>query len=166
MSSFRFVILNAALLTLLLFGTASAATQQQADRVIARAASKAVPMSAAELHRLYVGRSWIWKDGAGFFSKDRRHFSAWSHTGVQRSYAKGKWYTSNGGKLCMKALWYSKQTATQNVSCFLHRKKAGMIYQKRASGGKWYVFRHNPLKHSDEVRKLRRGDYVSKHLPS
>ncbi|WP_047459455.1 DUF995 domain-containing protein [Rhizobium rhizogenes] len=166
MSSFRFVILNAALSTLLLFGTASAATQQQTDRVIARAASKAAPMSAAELHRLYVGRSWVWKNGAGFFSKDRNHFVAWSRTGAQKSYAKGNWHTSNSGKLCMKALWYSKKTATQNVSCFLHREKAGVIYQKRASSGKWYVFRHNPLKHDDEVRKLRRGNYVSKHLPS
>ena len=166
MSSFRFVILNAALATLLLFGTASAATQQQADRVIARAASKAMPMSAAELHKLYVGRSWIWKNGAGFFSKNRNHFIAWSHKGARKSYAKGSWYTSNRGKVCMKAVWYSKKMAAQNVSCFMHREKAGVIYQKRASGGKWYVFRHNPLKHDDEVRKLRRGDYVSKHLPS
>ncbi|MBM7047170.1 MULTISPECIES: DUF995 domain-containing protein [Rhizobium] len=165
MSSFRFIILNAAISMLLLTGPATAATQHQIDRLTARAASHADPMSAATLKRLYSGRSWIWKDGAGFFSRNHNHFTAWSHTGRKRSYAKGTWYATDSGKLCMSALWYSGKTAARNVSCFLHREKAGIIYQKRASGGKWYVFRHNPIKHDDEVLKLQRGDNVRKHLP-
>ncbi|MGM4983968.1 MULTISPECIES: DUF995 domain-containing protein [Rhizobium] len=165
MFSFRFVILNAAISMLLLTGPANAATQHQIDRLTARAASQADPMSAAALKRLYSGRSWIWKDGAGFFSRNHNHFTAWSHKGSQKSYAKGTWYVTDRGKLCMSALWYSGKTAARNVSCFLHREKAGIIYQKRASGGKWYVFRHNPIKHDDEVLKLRRGDNVRKHLP-
>lgn len=166
MSSFRIIILNAALSTLLLIGPANAATQHQIERMTARAASHATPMSAADLRKLYAGRSWIWKDGAGFFSRHHHRFTAWSHTGAKRSHAAGRWFTTDSGKLCMKALWYSGKSAAPNTSCFLHREKAGVIYQKRASGGKWYVFRHNPTKHDDEVLKLRRGDRVRQHLPS
>lgn len=165
MPSLRFTILTVALSILCLTGTANAATQHQIDRRTSRAANHAAPMSAAALARLYAGRSWIWKDGAGFFSRKHHHFTAWSHTGAQRSYAKGTWYATDSGKLCMSALWYSKKSVAPNVSCFLHRQKARTIYQKRASGGKWYVFRHNPIKHDDEVLKLRPGDYVHQHLP-
>lgn len=49
MSSFRFIILNAAISMLLLTGPATAATQHQIDRLTARAASHADPMSAATL---------------------------------------------------------------------------------------------------------------------
>ncbi|SCB36560.1 DUF995 domain-containing protein [Rhizobium multihospitium] len=164
MSWFRFIILNA-MFAMLLVGTANAATQHQIDRMTARAAHQAMPMSAKELKKLYSGRSWMWKDGAGFFSRHHRRFTAWSHTGAQKSYARGIWYATDRGRLCMSAVWYSKKSAAPNVSCFLHRKKAGIIYQKRASGGKWYVFRHNPIKHDDEVLKLRPGDYVRRHLP-
>ncbi|NEI73549.1 DUF995 domain-containing protein [Rhizobium lusitanum] len=165
MPSFRFTILSAMVLMLALAGTASAATQHQLDRTTARAAHQAAPMSAAALKKLYAGRSWIWKDGAGFFSRHHGRFTAWSHTGAQRSYARGTWYATDRGKLCMSAIWYSRKSAAPNVSCFLHRQRSGIIYQKRASGGKWYIFRHNPIKHDDEVLKLRPGDYVRKHLP-
>ena len=165
MSSFRLIISTFALSMLCLFGTANAATQHQVDRMTAHAANRADPMSASSLKRLYAGHSWIWKDGAGFFSRTHSHFTAWSHTRAQKSYAKGMWYATDSGKLCMSAVWYSKKSAARNLSCFLHRRKAGIIYQKRASGGKWYVFRHNPIKHDDEVLKLRPGDYVHRHLP-
>lgn len=165
MSSFRFIILTVALSMLCLFGTANAATQHQIDRMTTRAAHQAAPMNAAALRKLYAGRSWIWPNGAGFFSRKHNRFTAWSHSGLKRSYAKGNWYATDSGRLCMSALWYSKRNVAPNVSCFLHRRKAGIIYQKRASGGKWYVFRHNPIKHDDEILKLRPGDYVHQHLP-
>lgn len=165
MSSLRFVVMGALFSVLALVGTANAATQHQIDKMTLRSAHRAEPMSATELRKIYSGRSWIWKDGAGYFSRHHSRFTAWSHTHGQRSYAKGTWYAADRGRLCMSAIWYSKKSAAPNVSCFLHRKKAGIIYQKRASGGKWYVFRHNPTKHDDEILKLRLGDYVGKHLP-
>lgn len=164
MSLFRLWMLNVLISLLLLGGTAHAASQQHADRMIARQAVRAAPMSAADLRKLYAGRSWIWKTGAGFFSAKGRHFVAWSHTGKEKSYARGRWYTTNGGKMCMSAVWYSRKYAARDVSCFLHREKAGVIYQKRAPNGKWYVFRHSPTKRGDEVLKLHRGDYVKRHL--
>ncbi|TIX90854.1 DUF995 domain-containing protein [Rhizobium sp. P44RR-XXIV] len=165
MSSFRYIILAVAVSILCSIGTANAATQHQIDRMTARAARQADPMTAVALKRLYAGRSWIWTKGAGFFSHKHNRFTAWSHDNGQRSYARGMWYATNSGKLCMRAVWYSRKSAASNLSCFLHRKKAGVIYQKRASGGKWYVFRHNPTRHDDEILKLRPGDYVRKHLP-
>ncbi|ENN85507.1 protein of unknown function DUF995 [Rhizobium freirei PRF 81] len=165
MSSLRVVVISALLTVSALVGTVNAATQHQIDKMTVRAAHQADPMSATDLRKIYEGRSWIWKDGAGFFARHHNRFTAWSRTHGQKSYAKGTWYTTDRGRLCMSAIWYSKKSASPNVSCFLHRRNAGIIYQKRASGGKWYVFRHNPTKHDDEILKLRLGDHVRTHLP-
>ncbi|MNF01152.1 hypothetical protein D3C80_2001030 [compost metagenome] len=51
-----------------------------------------------------------------------------------------------------------------DTTCFLHREKDGVIYQKRSLGGSWYVFRNNPPRPTDEAAKLLRGDRVSKGL--
>lgn len=127
-------------------------------------AKAAAPMSSEKLEALYAGRSWNWSNGAGYFSKDGRRFAAWSQKGAYWSYAKGRWYATDSGKVCMRALWLTKMTASPNTTCFLHREKDGVIYQKPSLGGKWYVFRSNPSRSDDESRKLRQGDLVQNHL--
>jgi hypothetical protein len=65
----------------------------------------------------------------------------------------------------MQAYWRNKSGGGGgDTSCFLHREKAGVIYQKRSIGGDWYIFRNNPPKPTDEAQKLVRGDLVSKGL--
>lgn len=159
----RFTIMSAALSTLCLAG-ASAATPSRTDDGTAKLAAAAAPMSARALEALYSGKTWKWKDGGGYFSSDRHRFAGWSQKGDAWSYGKGRWQVNNSGKLCMPAVWYYRTGYSNNVTCFLHREKDGVIYQKPALGGSWYVFQHNPVRRGDEVRKLVPGDRVSKPL--
>jgi hypothetical protein len=41
-------------------------------------AELAAPLTTDELVELFHGRSWLWKDGAGYFSAKQRRFTAWS----------------------------------------------------------------------------------------
>ncbi|WP_027687027.1 DUF995 domain-containing protein, partial [Rhizobium leguminosarum] len=50
------------------------------------------------------------------------------------------------------------------ITCFSHRKKGGLIYQKREPDGQWYVFKSAQTQATDEFAKLRHGDYVSSQL--
>ncbi|MET4636094.1 DUF995 domain-containing protein [Kaistia defluvii] len=159
----QFTIMGAALSTLLVAG-ASAAPASKTDDVTAKLAIAATPMSAQALEALYSGKTWKWKDGGGYFSSDRHRFTGWSQKGDAWSYGKGRWQVNNSGKLCMPAVWYYRTGYSNNVTCFLHREKDGVIYQKPALGGSWYVFQHNPVRVGDEVRKLAPGDRVSKPL--
>ncbi len=173
MSLIRLTI-NAALGALLLASSASAASKSRFDEEMARLAAAASPMKAGDLKELYAGRTWKWKSGGGYFSAEKatnallpanwNQFSAWSRQGTIWAYAEGSWYADNNGKLCLHSRWTTKKGGDIAVTCFLHREKGGVVYQKPAIGGKWYVFRHNPVQQDDEVLKLVEGDQVSGEL--
>ncbi|PRD41259.1 hypothetical protein C5748_22410 [Phyllobacterium phragmitis] len=127
-------------------------------------ASKGTPLTSAELYRLYNNRSWLWKDGAGFFSVKQRKFTAWSGKGNSGSYGVGVWFITKPGKLCFRAKWHAKDGTVPALTCFSHRKAGKVVFQKREPDGKWYVFRNAPAKSGDEYAKLRRGNYVSSRL--
>ncbi|MHC5232886.1 DUF995 domain-containing protein [Brucella sp. LJL56] len=156
--------ISAALSVLLLAGAADAAPKQKTEDATAIKAAAAPPLSAEALEALYSGRTWKWKDGGGYFSADRHRFIAWSQKGRAWSYAQGRWYATDSGKLCLQAYWVSKMGGSSDTTCFLHREQDGVIYQKRSLGGSWYVFRHNPSRPTDEAVKLLRGDRISKGL--
>ena len=164
MFSIRLRTVSAALAVLLLAGAAEAAPKQKADDAVALKAAAASPLSAGALEALYSGRTWQWKDGGGYFSADRHRFIAWSQKGRAWSYGQGRWYATDSGKLCLQAYWTSKTGGGSDTTCFLHRQKNGVIYQKRSLGGTWYVFRSNPPRPTDEAAKLLRGDLISKGL--
>ena len=131
----------------------SAATIKQAE-----------PLSNNDLYRLYSQRSWVWKDGAGYFAIPQRRFSAWSGKGKAASYGVGRWFIADTGKLCFKADWYATNGIWPALTCFSHRKKGNVIFQKREPKGDWYVFANAPVRNGDEVTKLRRGNYVASRL--
>lgn len=164
MYSIRTIIVSMALCALLLAGNAGAASRPQVDDATTKLAVAAPPMKAVSLEKLYAGRTWKWKTGGGFFSADGKRFAAWSRKGTAWSYGEGSWFATNGGKLCLRALWSSKMGGSGAVTCFLHREKDGVIYQKPSLGGTWYVFRHNPVRAGDEALKLIKGDRVSKEV--
>ncbi|WEX74975.1 DUF995 domain-containing protein [Sinorhizobium numidicum] len=124
-------------------------------------AKNATALTHAEIHSLYGQKSWIWKDGAGYFSVRERRFTAWSKENGSPSYGVGRWFITGPGKLCFKADWHAKSGSAPATTCFSHRKVRGVIYQKREPDGQWYVFRNAPAQESDEFAKLRRGNYVS-----
>ncbi|MGO6938131.1 DUF995 domain-containing protein [Rhizobium johnstonii] len=124
----------------------------------------AKPMSSAEIYRLYNQNTWMWKAGAGYFSAKARRFTAWSRENGSPSFGMGRWFITESGKLCFNADWHAKTGTATAITCFSHRKKGGLIYQKREPDGEWYVFKSAPAQATDEFAKLRRGDYVSSQL--
>ncbi|WP_026621942.1 hypothetical protein M728_005000 (plasmid) [Ensifer sp. WSM1721] len=124
----------------------------------------AAPLTHTELYNLYGQRSWIWKEGAGYFSVRQRRFTAWSREKGAPSYGVGRWFITEPGKLCFTADWHAKSGSAPATTCFSHRKRGGVIYQKREPDGEWYVFKHARPRSGDEFTKLRRGNYVSDRL--
>lgn len=168
----RFTVAGAVMSVLLLAGNAGAAQKPS----VAQLALMASPMTASAVRNLYAGRTWKWGTGGGYFSTrkgapwllspDRNKFAAATQKGGHWSYAEGVWGTTADGRMCMSARWttVNEPLSAPAVTCFLHREKDGVIYQKRALGGDWYVFRHNPPQSSDEAAKLVSGDLVSKDV--
>ncbi|MQW86911.1 DUF995 domain-containing protein [Sinorhizobium saheli] len=141
-------------------GIGAASTEAAA----ARKRATSTPLTQAELYALYGQKSWIWKKGAGYFSVRQRRFTAWSAENGSPSYGIGRWFIAGQGKLCFKADWHARDGSAPATTCFSHRKRGGVIYQKREPDGEWYVFRHAPTRADDEFMKLRRGNYVSARL--
>jgi hypothetical protein len=119
-----------------------------------------VPLTAEEVFQLYYNRTWIWKDGAGYFAAKGREFKAWSGEGTG-SYGTGRWFVTDQGKLCFRATWYAKTGHALAVTCFSHRKKGNIVFQKREPDGDWYPFKTMPARADDEYGKVRRGDYAT-----
>ncbi|HEY9212293.1 MAG TPA: DUF995 domain-containing protein [Ancylobacter sp.] len=128
-------------------------------------AASAAPLTSSELYQLYSNKSWVWPDGSGYFSSNQRRFIAVAGTGSTASYAVGRWFLSHPGKLCFRARWYARIGHGMDTTCFSHRVKDGVVFQKREPDGVWYVFKHASTNNSDEYAKLRRGDYVSAGFP-
>ncbi|RAZ92412.1 hypothetical protein DPM33_00415 [Mesorhizobium hawassense] len=165
MSSVHSTVVSAVLVALMLAAGNAAAAPKPAVDDIAKLAAAATPMKADAVEQLYANRTWLWeKHGAGYFSENehgRKRFVARTQTG----YGKGDWYVTSGGEVCMRALWTSKNDGGSGaITCFLHREKDGVIYQRPSLGGHWYVFGNNPVRKNDGVRKLVKGDRVMKGL--
>ncbi|AVA25902.1 DUF995 domain-containing protein [Rhizobium sp. NXC24] len=118
-----------------------------------------VPLTAENVFQLYYNRTWIWKDGAGYFAAKAREFKAWSGEGTG-SYGIGRWFATDAGKLCFRATWYAKTGKALALTCFSHRKKGNTIFQKREPDGDWYAFK-TPANVDDEYQKVRPGDYAT-----
>jgi hypothetical protein len=147
----RLLVLAAALLALLttMTGAALAQTPPPDERPTAK-----------QVHAWYAGKTWLWEDGAGYFSPDRK-FYAWSGSGENASIARGKWQATKQGRLCFSASWEGVTYKEYVRTCFSHRIGDDTIYQAREPDGTWYRFRHSPPRRSDEYFKLVPGDEVT-----
>lgn len=121
-------------------------------------------LTHAELYQLYGQKSWIWKEGAGYFSVQARRFIAWSKENGKPSYGVGRWFITGPGKLCFRAEWHARDGSSPATTCFSHAKRGGVIYQRREPDGAWYVFKNARVRSDDEFAKLRRGNYVGASL--
>ena len=122
------------------------------------------PLSTDELWQIYHNRTWQWTDGAGFFANKGRNFTAYSARGRNANFAEGTWFIPREGRVCFRADWVGVYGSVPKTTCFDHRKDGRNVYQRRLPSGKWYVFKHTPLKNWDEFRKLLPRDYVSSGL--
>jgi len=122
------------------------------------------PMTAVELYTLYHDKSWRWPDGAGRMQNIDRRFSAWVDGTGGQSWAEGRWAVTDNGRLCLDATWHAAKGQFPAKTCFVHRILDGTIYQKRETGGTWFVFRHPVTTQTDEATKLVADDLVSQRL--
>jgi hypothetical protein len=115
--------------------------------------------SAADVRAIYMDKTWVWQDGAGYFAESG-NFTAWSGTGEKTTYASGLWWVDDKGQLCIDARWRTMNAAKANITCFDHRRDGNVWYQKKVPSGSWYVFKSDPGKPDDESEKLKRGDLI------
>lgn len=114
-----------------------------------------------DLYTLYAGKTWVWSDGAAYFSPDRR-FVAWSGSGKDASYGEGEWRVTPFGRVCFSAIWHGTGPSGRNITCFGHRMTGEqVIYQQKEPGGEWYVFKHTQPAAGDEYAKFKAGDEAS-----
>ena len=121
-------------------------------------------MTAVELFMLYRNKSWRWPDGAGRMEADGRVFKAWSGSGDDAVWARGRWMVTDTGTLCLKANWHGKAGSVEDRTCFSHMTDGRTIFQKKETSGEWYVFRHAEPQEDDEYKKLVREDLVTTRL--
>jgi hypothetical protein len=119
------------------------------------------PLTTDELFQLYHSRSWLWDDGAGYFSSKQRRFIAATGEGRAASIGDGRWFLTDPGKLCFKATWTAKSGSAPALTCFSHRRWGNNVYQRREPDGEWYLFKHSSTKKADEYAKVRPGNYIS-----
>lgn len=119
------------------------------------------PLTTDELHDIYAGRTWQWKDGAGYFDPAGRRFTAFVKGSGDGSYAEGRWFLTNPGRFCFRATWFTADGSAEAVTCFEHRTDGRAISQRRLPGGDWYVFSHLPPRRGDEILKLKPGNRLS-----
>ena len=60
--------------------------------------------SAADVRAIYMDKTWIWQDGAGYFAE------SWAFYRMVRdrretTYARGLWWVDDKGQLCIDARW-------------------------------------------------------------
>lgn len=133
-------------------------------------AAAAIPLTPQELYRLYSNHTWVWGDGAGYFStkplepQREWEFWAWSGEGESASYGNGYWFLLDQGRLCFRAIWVASAGQAEAVTCFGHRQKEGVIFQRKEPNGEWYVFKNTPPAQGDASEDLRPGDMAMRDV--
>jgi len=138
-------------------------TSATASSRIAGKADAANNLTTQELYRIYRGRSWMWSDGGAYFRISKREFTAWVGHGSKSTIAKGIWYLPGKGKACFRATWTAVEWSVRKRTCFAHKADSRNIFQRKLPDGKWYVFKHKPVRRYDEFRKLKRGNHISRN---
>ncbi|MCB4771942.1 DUF995 domain-containing protein [Ancylobacter sp. Lp-2] len=145
---------------MVMVGGAPAAYAQAAAPVAMKPNPTGMP-SVTGIDALYSGKSWIWSDGAAYFSPNRK-FVAWAGSGKDVSYVQGTWWVSPLGWVCFQGLWHANGPSGRNSTCFSHRMGPEQVmYQRKEPGGDWYVFKHAQPMAGDEYAKFKAGDLAS-----
>ncbi len=141
--------------------TITAPAEAGGGNVVDQAMNAAAAPVEQRMH-IYQDRSWMWTDGAGYFSGRSRTFTAWSTADGSISVARGRWFPTSRGKVCFRAVWIHASGAARDTTCFSHRIDGTAIYQRREPDGEWYVFDDRTASRGDEHAKLVAGDRASR----
>lgn len=137
--------------------SATARLAMGTDQALPRGAE---PLSGQQLFELYVGKTWQWGEGGGYFGPHGK-FQARTVSGDEVTLGAGTWGVSDKGMMCFRAVWAKSSGNSRANTCFDHAMAGADIYQRRLPDGDWYVFRHGVPVESDEYNKLISKDLVS-----
>jgi len=144
-----------------ILGTPSASGKAQPVDEVAQQAEAGEYLTVGQLLDLYYGRTWRWTDGAGYYSSKERGFRAYSGKGATSSYATGKWFITDRGRVCTKATWTSLKWKGNVRECLEHRTDGRRVFQRKLPNGPWYVFKNTPSRAGDVYNQLVPGDQAS-----
>ncbi len=113
----------------------------------------AIPLKGQELFELYVGKTWRWGEGGGYFGSNGV-FRARTHGDNGTTEAGGTWAVNDKGRMCFRAVWTDVSGSSKANTCFDHVQLGGDLYQRRIPNGDWYIFRHAVPTERDEYNKL------------
>lgn len=116
-------------------------------------------LTGQEVFELYVGKTWRWGEGGGYFGPGAV-FRARTYGDSGVSDAGGTWAVNDKGRMCFRAVWTDADGSANANTCFDHVLMGGDIYQRRAPDGQWYIFRHAVPEENDEAAKLVDGNLV------
>ena len=120
-----------------------------------------VPLDPIYVQSMYSNKTWVWKNGAGYFGADH-HFKAWSRARGVVTWGSGSWDVRDDGMMCFSASWSAGSAPSSEApikeTCFSHSAKDHKIAQMREPDGKWYIFKHAKTRRGDEFLNLRPGD--------
>jgi hypothetical protein len=123
-----------------------------------------VPLTANEVRAIYSDKTWKWEAGGGRFIAKNRKFIAYSEEGGIPAIAEGRWQVNDQGRLCMVAMWETKDGRSRAKSCFRLVRDRGTIYQRREPKGNWFVLKSYKPKPDDEFHKLVADDTVTSNI--
>jgi hypothetical protein len=111
-----------------------ASSQARADQL----PSGAVSLSAGELFSMYAGMTQSWPESSAgwYFSPDRKFAALGSG---DETYAHGRWWITNSGKLCINVTWRWGRGAdarNQERRCWGHAKVGQEVWKEY--DGEWY----------------------------
>lgn len=155
-------ILNAIRISILSALVCLGANAPSAKAGITAKATAARAMTSDEVFRIYKNRSWIWKSGVGYFWGNGMKFQAWVGHRKKAMIADGTWRVNGRGWMCFIAQWATMREDVFARNCYAHRTDGRNIYSRELPAGKWYIFKHSPIRSYDEFRKLKRGDHITR----
>ncbi|UVF18440.1 DUF995 domain-containing protein [Microvirga terrae] len=122
------------------------------------------PMTAAELRKLYGGKTWLWSNGGGYMDPSGRFYAAVGTKRATGSLARGTWATDGKGRMCFEGRWKTQTGSNSARTCFTHYVNGAEIYQRRAPRGAWYVFKHAEAQQNDEFNKIVTGNRIAEQF--
>lgn len=99
----------------------------------------AKPLEARAVADTFLGKTWTWKNGHGYFGND----GTFTAIAGDNEIGEGKWYATSQGRLCVDATWTSPEYGSvENKRCWRHAKdEKGTIWQSPTDQNwAWSVF--------------------------
>jgi hypothetical protein len=118
------------------------------------------PMAAAEVRKLFSGKTWLWQGGGGYLDPSGSFIGVVGNDAATGAYAEGKWEVNDKGQLCHSEEWNSRSGKSNATTCYSHHSWGKAIYQRKEPDGAWYVFQSARARKADPANNLVQGNRI------